>query len=254
MGSPLVIDQVYAYPLHRVVERSFSIARHIDYFLWMQETVSEFLPHDVLIAAWGDFNRGQLNYDVASNVPGVRTQALGDQDIAVDTLMTELYKKWVGNGKKWFMIKNFDAAQLCVPEQDSVLKKLSGMKTLVVYGMTDMRGKEDSLYVFFNSDDNIEIPHSMMGMLMPHVDAALRRVEWLANNEEPANESELEDFDLTEREHEILRWVKMGKTNFEIGMILQISPNTVKNHLKRIFTKLEVCSRAQAVAKYGTLN
>jgi DNA-binding CsgD family transcriptional regulator len=44
--------------------------------------------------------------------------------------------------------------------------------------------------------------------------------------------------------------VKSGKTNFEIGMILSISPNTVKNHLKRIFQKLDVTCRAQAVARY----
>lgn len=251
MGSPLMLEQVYNYPLSRVVERSFTIARHIDYFLWMQETVSEHLPHDVLIAAWGDFNRGRLNYDVASNVPGVRTQALGDQDIAVDTLMTELYKKWIANGKKWFMIKNFDALQVCNSSQDSVLKKLHGMKNIIVYGMTDMRGKEDSLYVFFNSNESVEISHTMMSMLMPHVDAALRRVEWLSTSE---NEVEIEEFDLTEREHEILRWVKLGKTNFEIGSIMKISPHTVKNHLKRIFSKLEVTTRAQAVAKYGTVN
>lgn len=55
---------------------------------------------------------------------------------------------------------------------------------------------------------------------------------------------------LTEREHEILHWVKMGKTNTEISMILSISLNTVKNHLKHIFAKLDVSSRAHAVATY----
>lgn len=43
-------------------------------------------------------------------------------------------------------------------------------------------------------------------------------------------------------------WVCKGKTNPEIGMILNTSPFTVKNHLQRIFKKLAVMSRAQAVA------
>ena len=42
-----------------------------------------------------------------------------------------------------------------------------------------------------------------------------------------------------------------GKTNDEIGLILGISSYTVKNHLKRIYRKLGVFSRAQAVARYA---
>jgi transcriptional regulator EpsA len=254
MGSPLTLDQVYMHPLHQVVERSFSIARHIDYFLWMQETVTQYLPHDVLIAAWGDFKQGQLNYDVASNVPGVRTQALGEKDIVVDTLMMQLFDKWVKNDKKWFLIKGFEAARLCGTTDTSLLQKLSMMKTVLVYGMTDVRGKVDSLYVFFNSDDDIEIPHSMMGMLMPHVDAALRRVEWLATGHGNADELDESLPNLTSREQEILDWIKIGKTNYEIGLLMSISANTVKNHLKRVFAKMEVSCRAQAVAKYGRVN
>ena len=44
-------------------------------------------------------------------------------------------------------------------------------------------------------------------------------------------------------------WVRVGKTNEVIGVILNISPFTVKNHLKRIFRKLDVSNRAQAVSK-----
>jgi DNA-binding CsgD family transcriptional regulator len=46
-----------------------------------------------------------------------------------------------------------------------------------------------------------------------------------------------------------MEWVGKGKTNPEIGMILNISPFTVKNHLQRIFKKLDVMNRAQAVAQ-----
>jgi DNA-binding CsgD family transcriptional regulator len=46
-----------------------------------------------------------------------------------------------------------------------------------------------------------------------------------------------------------MEWVGKGKTNSEIGMILNISPFTVKNHLQRIFKKLDVMNRAQAVAQ-----
>ena len=55
--------------------------------------------------------------------------------------------------------------------------------------------------------------------------------------------------DLSERERQIMTWVAMGKTNPEIGCILRISEFTVKNHMKSIFSKLDVSNRAQAVAK-----
>jgi DNA-binding CsgD family transcriptional regulator len=54
---------------------------------------------------------------------------------------------------------------------------------------------------------------------------------------------------LTDREVEIVEWVAMGKTNSEIGSILGLSLFTVKNHLQRIFKKMNVSNRAQAVAK-----
>jgi len=45
--------------------------------------------------------------------------------------------------------------------------------------------------------------------------------------------------------------VRKGKTNQEIALILQISLFTVKNHLQRIFRKLDVLNRAQAVGKFN---
>ena len=58
---------------------------------------------------------------------------------------------------------------------------------------------------------------------------------------------------LSERERQIMAWVAQGKTNPEIGCILRISEFTVKNHLKSIFSKLDVTNRAQAVARMTRL-
>lgn len=55
--------------------------------------------------------------------------------------------------------------------------------------------------------------------------------------------------ELTERQMEIMRWVRMGKTNHEISSIMDISPFTVKNHIQTIYKKMSVHNRAQAVAR-----
>ena len=52
---------------------------------------------------------------------------------------------------------------------------------------------------------------------------------------------------LLTRELQILYWVAMGKSNEVIGMILKISHATVKNHVHRIYQKLDVGNRAYAV-------
>lgn len=55
--------------------------------------------------------------------------------------------------------------------------------------------------------------------------------------------------ELSAREAEILRWIALGKTNPEIGSILNISSFTVKNHVQRILKKLDVTNRTHAVGK-----
>ena len=52
--------------------------------------------------------------------------------------------------------------------------------------------------------------------------------------------------DLTSRELEILIHVANGSLNKEIAKKLEISEQTVKNHMSRIFKKIGVCDRTQA--------
>lgn len=52
---------------------------------------------------------------------------------------------------------------------------------------------------------------------------------------------------LSPREREVYHWLSLGKSNEEIGIILGISHHTVKNHLERIFQKLGVNNRYEAI-------
>jgi len=54
---------------------------------------------------------------------------------------------------------------------------------------------------------------------------------------------------LSDRELEALRWLATGASNKAIARHMGLSPNTVKTHLKRLFDKLEVRSRTEAVAR-----
>ena len=129
------------------------------------------------------------------------------------------------------------------------------MKSALVHAIKDVRGRHDCLYVLMSAS-TITPPsaRAMLETLLPYIDSSLRQLDHLPEQRMAEDEPEEDDAEaLSMRELEIMEWVRNGKTNFEIGMILDISAFTVKNHLQRIFRKLEVVNRAQAVAKLGKL-
>jgi DNA-binding NarL/FixJ family response regulator len=58
---------------------------------------------------------------------------------------------------------------------------------------------------------------------------------------------------LTPRESELLRMIAKGFTFETIGNLLEISPHTVVTHVKKIYRKLAVHSRSEAVYEAGQL-
>jgi LuxR family maltose regulon positive regulatory protein len=54
---------------------------------------------------------------------------------------------------------------------------------------------------------------------------------------------------LTARERDVLAMISQGLSNKRIARALEISPETVKSHVKHIFLKLEVSSRTEAVIR-----
>jgi ATP/maltotriose-dependent transcriptional regulator MalT len=58
---------------------------------------------------------------------------------------------------------------------------------------------------------------------------------------------------LTARERDVLAIISQGCSNKQIARTLAISPETVKSHVKHIFLKLTVSTRAEAVSRAGLL-
>jgi DNA-binding CsgD family transcriptional regulator len=81
---------------------------------------------------------------------------------------------------------------------------------------------------------------AIVDIITPFVHEALERV--FNNSRRPVTTP------LTVREREVAKWVKEGKTNWEISMILKISESTVNFHVKNILTKLNAVNRAHAAA------
>lgn len=67
------------------------------------------------------------------------------------------------------------------------------------------------------------------------------------------NDAAIRSLGLSARECEILEALATGDSNKELGRRLGISPNTVKTHVARVYDKLGVQRRVQAIEKARTL-
>jgi len=58
-----------------------------------------------------------------------------------------------------------------------------------------------------------------------------------------------ETLGISEREFEVLGLLAAGRSNKEIASQLNVSPNTVKTHVAKLYDKLEVTRRTEAVMR-----
>lgn len=63
------------------------------------------------------------------------------------------------------------------------------------------------------------------------------------------NDAAMRSLRLSPRECEILALLASGQSNKEMARTLAISPNTIKTHIARVYDKLEVARRVQAIEK-----
>jgi transcriptional regulator EpsA len=125
-----------------------------------------------------------------------------------------------------------------------------GVSSVLAHGTHDAQGNMTSFFVFACRPGSLTSKQTYLAdLVVPYLHAAWVRtqVTWpldRAGANKPAKAGLL-----TPREQQILQWIYHGKSNIEIGMILGISPLTVKNHVQKTLRKLNVLNRTQAVGK-----
>lgn len=238
----------------KLIEGSTAIRRHVDLLQWLQGDVQQCMPHDILLAGWGNFQEGSIRHDIVSRLPGVRSYAVGTDGLPF--LLGKFHESWVLADRQPSSLdfQNFEYLLGNASLPGSFSSALRNMRSGLIHGMRDERGQCECLYVLLSAQKiAMEPSGTAIKMLMPVIDSALRQVTQLPQQQKPFPKSfragQDDAFGLSDREIQIMDWVAMGKTNSEIGSILNISGFTVKNHMQRIFQKLNVFNRAQAVSK-----
>lgn len=239
--------------LLEVIRESLSVRNHFELYHWLQGKFQIFLPHETMIAAWGDFSLGSVQFDIVSSLLGIRTKRISQNELS--PLLKRLFIYWESQNKNPLVI---DIKKELFKEdvlKNDFSNNFSNMRSVVVHGIKDCRDLHDCLYIMMYSK-LIPAPSSrIFETLLPYIDCTLRQIEHLPEQLPECrvnkdSSGRMVNTLLSPREIEIMDWVNKGKTNVEIGMILDISVFTVKNHLHRIFKKLEVFNRAQAASSY----
>lgn len=122
------------------------------------------------------------------------------------------------------------------------------MRNIIGHGVLDLSGTFSSYFIFSRLADEVGPEHAyLLKILTPHLHLALSRV--IVTVQEFQGFVGKTGKPLSDRQSEILYWMHEGKTNWEIAKILELTELNVKYHVDQIFSKLDVRSRVNAVAK-----
>jgi DNA-binding CsgD family transcriptional regulator len=202
--------------------------------------VGQLIPHQY--SGCGSFNIQKCAVQVGySNYGEEHTHLYATQGFVTDPAIQLLQQTKLGT------VSSEDSPDLVVPKIVTSLKLDSGIKTCLSVGVRGVFGR-CTYYSFSNFDQKLLWKlRSTMRILAPHFHMAYMRATIPTEENEPASARQA----LTPREDEIMRWVAEGKTNWEISIILHVSLNTIKFHLKNVYEKLGgVENRWAAVAQW----
>jgi transcriptional regulator EpsA len=228
------------------VDLALRVHARAQLFSWVQGALQSLIPHEVLVCGMQDGRQAPLRVDSFSTTPVdcARLNELFQQDVS---LVPHLIKLWEDNRCQAVLCET-DRGPLAGGALARELARLA-VSQVIVHGTYDASGNMASLFVFAAHPGTLGAKQAYLADLaVPYLHGAWVRsqVAWPLERSgvKPAKTGLL-----TPREQQILQWIYHGKSNIEIGMILEISPLTVKNHVQKTLRKLNVLNRTQAVGR-----
>lgn len=226
----------------QVCEISLSVASRHQFEAWVRGPLNSLVPHSGLVV-WTQGPDGGTSAPAALEVDSSGLRQPKWQDSA--RFASDLRRRWRLAGRAPILLDTQNAGLDAIPEVPSGSQML-------VHGIEPLFGGPDSLFAVFcdKLEDHAHVLF-LAQLIAPYLHLAVDRIDRTA--ETPGSSSPLgsiptQPMGLSARETGILECIRDGKTNAEIGTALHISPFTVKSHLQRVFRKLDVSTRTQAVA------
>lgn len=140
-------------------------------------------------------------------------------------------------------------ASLADYAQDSFISVLQahGIRTGAFASLTDFNGRPYKIVV--GTESGHPLMEDLVAQIIILATVTLLRLDSLAQLEAAAEPAAAAvTLNLTETQHEILKWAAAGKSNSDIAAIMELSTSAVSYHLARIYKILGVATKLQAVA------
>jgi transcriptional regulator EpsA len=243
----------------RVVETSPQVRRRHQFFVWTQGQFQTLLPHVAMACGGYLRQRRDLVFEAFNSIvlPPLLMRALTETQ---GPLLRLLAEAWTAERAQPVVVTVEQLSGMAMTDiRDSL--RASRIHALLVHGVArPQRPAEiESLFVLLTADapaTACALAH--LELMVPHLHWSWQRVmaaerELAVPTPGPRSPTSAtktsEGKGVTEREKQILSWVREGKSNHEIADILSLSPLTVKNHIQKILRKMGCSNRAQAVAE-----
>lgn len=213
-----------------------------DFKTWSRAELRLVLPHGALICGLGHLHAGGVGLDflVTVDYPTEHIEAIRNRAGAIDT---PILRRWLQTQQPVY----FNADQPW-PDTPPVWlasfrhHRLQNVVADACYDHVRCVGTYHSLYRIPETPDRDYI--DTLRALVPALHETLYRIIEQGRHPQPLG---LVVSTLSGRERQVIDWLKLGKTNAEIGQLIELSENTVKHHVTRVFDKLGVANRAQLV-------
>ena len=245
-GAPL-LDRVEHEALLLNIDASLQVQARHQFFIWTQGLLQNLVRHEVLLCALHGNESSAFHVESFVST-SAEPSALSDAFCRDTAMVPHLIKTWED--------ADFHPVSCAVGPnsrfaQSPLARELAktGVDVVHAHGTYDVHGKPVSFFTFACRAASLR-PHTQyfIELIVPFLHLAWTRIG-IARPMEIAGRTGTSAALLTTREQEILKWIHLGKSNIEIGLILGISALTVKNHVQHILRKLDVHNRTQAVSK-----
>ena len=228
------------------LDASLRVHARSHFFSWTQGLLQSLIRHELLVCTLAHGKPPAFRADGFS-MTTPDPAMFSDMFLRDNAVAPTLLKSWEERRYQPVVI---DATQNTLGSGAFVreLERL-GATQLLVHGVHDADGRSVMLFTFACRPSSIGPRQSyLVQLLAPALHCAWVRTQLARRAEQGADKGNGQSV-LTVREQDILKWIYLGKSNFEIGAILKISPLTVKNHVQKILRKLNVVNRTQAIGK-----